>query len=99
MLNTPEATLPVPIAAIMLSPPPAETRTPCGRPSSSAMAAEMGKLASASTSGGRQAARSRCASVAASNSGDHWRVRTSSQPVPEASPYSIQRSPVSQKFT
>jgi hypothetical protein len=96
MLNTPGSTLPVPIAAIMLSPPPAATRTSRGRPSASAMAAAMGKLASASTSGGRHCARSRSRSIAASNCGDQRRVRTSSQPVPDASPCSIQYSPVSQ---
>jgi hypothetical protein len=99
MLSTPAATLPVPMAAIMLSPPPAETHTFRGRPNSPAMSGERGKLASGPTSGGRHADRSRYASVAASSGLDHWRVRTSSQPVPEASPYSIQRSPVSQKFT
>lgn len=99
IVSTPGATLPVPMAAIMLSPPPAATITPCGRPSSSAIFDAMPKLASASTNGGRKSARFVSLSVAASISRDHVRVRTSSQPVPDASPYSIQRWPVSQKFT
>ncbi len=99
MLSTPAATLPVPMAAIMLSPPPAAMRTPRGRPSLSATTRAMGKLAFALTSCGRHSARSRSGSVAASIAADQSRVRTSSQPVPEASPHSIQRSPVSQKFT
>jgi hypothetical protein len=70
-----------------------------GRPSSSATCGAMGKLASAATSGGKHAASLRVASVAAINASDQRRVRTSSQPVPDASPYSIQRSPVSQKLT
>lgn len=52
----------------------------------------MGKLASASTSGGSSAARSRCATVAASMGADRCRVRTLSQQVPEVPPYFRRRT-------
>ena len=60
MVSTPGATLPVPIAAIMLSPPPARNAHACAAdPVRRQSSARSGKLAFASTNGGRQVARSR----------------------------------------
>gem|GEM_PF-4819674 len=88
MVSRPAATFPVASAAIMLSPPPVETCTSAGRSSSAAIVGASVNVVSSGTSGGSNASRSRCGSIACSSSGDQRRWRTSSQPVPEASPYS-----------
>jgi hypothetical protein len=96
--SRPSATQPVPIAAIMLSPPPTATFTCSDRPSCAAVAGAMSNSASGSAMGGRHTPRLRSRSVARSSSFDHCRVRTSSQPVPEASPYSQKYCPVRTKL-
>ncbi|MNV20990.1 hypothetical protein D3C71_1119140 [compost metagenome] len=87
----PWTTQPVPMAAIMLSPPPTATFTVAGKPSAVAVVGSMSNSASGLARGGRQSARSRSGSVARSRSRDQVRLRTSSQPVPDASPYSQNR--------
>ena len=96
--SLPSSTQPVPMAAIMLSPPPTATFAVAGTPKCFATLGSMSNSASGAAIGGRHAARSRSASVARSRSLDHVRERTSSQPVPEASPHSQKRCPVSTKL-
>ena len=85
---TPARVLPVPMAPIMLSPPPALTRMPgfksrsfaveaCSVPAGRSLRISCGNLPARSGS---------IASIAAL---DHLRLRTSSNAVPLASPYSI----------
>ncbi len=95
---TPARVLPVPMAPIMLSPPPALTSTPGVRSSSLGRGGlqRAGGLVAALISGGSLPARS--GSIASRTAPDHFRLRTSSNAVPLASPYSIVFSPVSQKF-
>ncbi len=96
-VTTPGRMLPVPIALIMLSPLPALTSASSARPHSS-------RRVLRNKPAGRFEERS--GGSIDSNFGsmnfrigfDHLRVRMSSKPVPEASPYSIWRSPVSQRF-
>ena len=91
----PVLTLPVPIAAIILSPPPLATGIPTGRPNiEAAFACNCPIGASAATKDGTTLARSLSGSTAASIPLCHVRRRMSSMPVPEASPHSIARSPV-----
>ena len=92
-VTTPGATLPVPIAPIMLSPPPALTTTSVVSPyflASSGRSRPAGRCESAS--GGSQSAR--WGSIALIASRDHTRRRTSIRAVPEASPYSMKKFPV-----
>ena len=94
---TPARVLPVPIAPIMLSPPPALTSTSGCRPS--CLAVEACKLPAGWSlemrGGSLPASSGSMASIAAL---DHLRLRTSSRAVPLASPYSMTFCPVSQKF-
>ena len=96
-VTVPERVFPVPMAPIMLSPPPALTSTPGFKPSSFAVAAESCPAGwSLEIRRGSFAARS--PPTALSTASDHLRLRTSRIAVPLASPYSITASPVSQKF-
>ena len=96
-VSTPGAMFPVPIAPIMLSPPPALTtgrpaRPHCSRASSRSRPATPRELS------GRGRKSWSFGSMKSQSGAHHFRVRTSSRPVPEASPYSIRFSPVSQKL-
>ena len=94
---TPARVLPVPMAPIILSPPPALTRMPGFKSSNLAVeACSVPAGLSLRISGGRQPASS--GSMASMTALDHLRLRTSSNAVPLASPYSMIFSPVSQKF-
>ncbi|CVE87179.1 Uncharacterised protein [Serratia marcescens] len=98
-VRVPASMLPEPMAAIMLSPPPVETRTAGPRPSFSAAAGRTVPMQhSALLSGGRACHRRPLSSMRSTAVLLQRRVRTSNNPVPEASPYSATRSPVSQKF-
>ena len=95
---TPARVLPVPMAPIMLSPPPALTSTPGLKSSSLAVEAWRragGLVAAASAAAACRPARDQSRPGRRS---DHLRLRTSSSAVPLASPYSMTFSPVSQKF-
>ncbi len=87
-LTTPGETLPVPMAPIMLSPPPALTTTSAEKPYFCAIAARRAcRPACDGDSGGSQSAR--FLSSALITAEDHVRFRTSISAVPEASPYSM----------
>ena len=95
MVTTPGVTLPVPMAPIMLSPPPIATGIPAGNPISCAACADsvpIGPLSNRTS--GRHSRRSLSGSIARSIFSDQSRVRMSRNPVPDASPASMQRSPV-----
>ena len=94
---TPAAVLPVPMAPIMLSPPPALTSVPGLRPSCCAVADDNVPAGwSLEINGGNFPANS--GSIALITASDQRRFFTSSNAVPLASPYSITARPVSQKF-
>src|ERR1035441_6434153 len=95
---TPARVLPVPMAPIILSPPPALTSTPgfksrrlaveaCKTPAGRSLRINEGSLPASS------------GSIALRAASDHFLLRTSSSAVPLASPYSMVFSPVSQKHT
>ena len=94
---TPCRVLPVPTAPIMLSPPPALTSTSPVKPSALAAAGCRDPTGRSLEINGGSLSRSP-ASIARSASSDHWRVLTSSNAVPLASPYSMTFWPVSQKL-
>ena len=92
---TPARVLPVPMAPIILSPPPALTRMPGYKSRVRAVeACNSPASLSLSLTGGILPANS--GSIASSTALDQLRFRTSSKAVPLASPYSITFSPVSQ---
>ena len=94
-VTTPDDTLPVPMALIILSPPPIETGVPSGR--ANYFATDGSNLPISSfpvRTSGKQSSKSRLGSIADNIFSDHCRVRIFKKPVPEASPASMQRSPV-----
>src|SRR5579859_1425634 len=99
-VTLPSQTFPVPMAPIMLSPPPAETMHEGAIPNSFAISGRsIPTISSASIRGGSAADNWPLPSSIVSNTS--WiqlRERTSKYAVPEASPYSAQIRPVSQKF-
>ena len=77
-VTTPGATLPDPMAAIMLSPPPAETNTSAPKPNRSAISGRTVPAgASGAMSSGRQRASRPVSSIARSIGPDHSRRRAS----------------------
>ena len=96
-VTTPARMLPVPIALIMLSPLPALTRASPARPHSSRRRLR-NKPAGRFEERNGGSIDSNLGSMKFRIGLHHWRVRTSIKPVPEASPYSIWRSPVSQRL-
>src|SRR2546422_1232934 len=95
----PSTTRSQPIAAHMLSPPPALTRIPASSPSDSAASRRsMPTTLSDGASLGSARVQSRVASIAASTASHQRRARTSKYAVPDASPASVSNSPVNQRF-
>src|SRR5271165_3297848 len=96
-VTTPGRTLPVPIAPIMLSPPPAEMIGELLRPHFFLRFSRSNPTACREdpTGGSFCGSRSSIKSIIGSH---HLRVRISSNPVPDASPYSMRRSPDNQKL-
>ena len=97
MTTLPARVAPEPMALIMLSPPPGATRIPSGMPSCCAAAGETVPAASP-VSSSRGSLPASCGSTAATAPSSKQRSRTSNQPVPDASPASIVRSPVSRRL-
>ena len=90
MVALPGVTFPVPIAAIILSPPPVDTGVPSGIPYSIETSRFVTPMNSPTlANGGRYFSILISESTASKSLGDHFRLRTSSMPVPDASPYSI----------
>ncbi len=94
---TPWRTLPVPMAPIMLSPPPELTVTLDVRFQAEASS---GRSVPAGSEEGRSGGNlvARPGATASSTGSDQVRVRTSSRAVPEASPYSMLLLPVSHQL-
>mmetsp|Transcript_48779 Transcript_48779/g.156224 ORF Transcript_48779/g.156224 Transcript_48779/m.156224 type:complete len:217 (+) Transcript_48779:941-1591(+) len=98
MTRRPSDTAPAPSALIMLSPPPGDTTTPAGSPSSAATGSSRAPMAwSGSTSSGSILDSE--GSTAATHSALQVREGRSRSPEPLASPHSIAHRPVSQKLT
>ena len=95
----PSTTRSQPIAAHMLSPPPALTGIPASSPSDSAASRRsVPTTRSDGPTSGRVRRQSRRSSMAARTASLYWRRRMSKYAVPEASPNSLTKLPVSQRF-
>ena len=90
IVRRPDTTFPVPIAAIILSPPPVDTGIPSGIPYSIETSRSVIPMnLSDFTKGGRYFSSFESGSIAFNRSDDHSRLEMFNIPVPDASPYSI----------
>jgi len=95
--TVPGCVAPEPIALIMLSPPPAETSVPSARPNRAEPAALTRPAGDPASSrlGTRSA---RAGSTASMADGSNARATGSNHPVPEASPASMEATPVRRRL-